>query len=123
MDKMNKEIRDPGGPDDFAETPVLIPICGWCKKIRTAPERWEEIEVYLTKKGFGEFTHSICAVCAEKIFSKRIYLESYQNICKAISSSLALNEVLNLIVANAVKVMNVKASSLRLLRMRHSKRE
>ena len=93
----------------------LIPICGWCKKIRTHDEKWEDVEVYLTKRGLGEFTHSICALCAEKIFSKRIYLESYQNICRAISSSLALDEVLNLIVTNVVKVMNVKASSLRLL--------
>ncbi len=93
----------------------LIPICGWCKKIRTEQEKWEEVEVYLTRRGHGEFTHSICTVCAEKIFSKRVYLESYQNICKAISASLALDEVLNLIVTNVVKVMNVKASSLRLL--------
>jgi signal transduction protein with GAF and PtsI domain len=93
----------------------LIPICGWCKKIRTEQEKWEDVEVYLTKRGLGEFTHSICAVCAEKIFSKRVYLESYQNICKAISTSLALVEVLNLIVTNVVKVMNVKASSVRLL--------
>lgn len=93
----------------------LIPICGWCKKIRTEQEKWEDVEVYLTRRGLGEFTHSICPVCAEKIFSKRVYLESYQNICKAISASLALDEVLNLIVTNVVKVMNVKASSLRLL--------
>jgi signal transduction protein with GAF and PtsI domain len=94
---------------------MLIPICGWCKKIRTEQEKWEDVEVYLTRRGHGEFTHSICTVCAEKIFSKRVYLESYQNICKAISTSLALDEVLNLIVTNVVKVMNVKASSLRLL--------
>jgi signal transduction protein with GAF and PtsI domain len=93
----------------------LIPICGWCKKIRTEEKKWEDVEVYLTRKGLGEFTHSICPVCAEKIFTKRIYLESYQNVCRAISGSLALDEVLNLIVTNVVKVMNVKASSLRLL--------
>lgn len=93
----------------------LIPICGWCKKIRNEDETWEDIEVYFKRTGLGEFTHSMCPVCAEKIFSKRVYLESYQNICKAISKSLSLNEVLNLIVTNVVKVMNVKASSLRLL--------
>lgn len=93
----------------------LIPICGWCKKIRTEEKKWEDVEVYLTRRGLGEFTHSICPVCAEKIFSKRVYLESYQNVCRAISTSLALDEVLNLIVTNVVKVMNVKASSLRLL--------
>jgi GAF domain-containing protein len=42
-------------------------------------------------------------------------MESYQNICKAISASLSLDEVLKLIVTNVVKVMSVKASLLRLL--------
>lgn len=93
----------------------LIPICGWCKKIRTDEGAWEEIEIYLSRSGFGDFTHSICPICAEKIFTKRIYLESYQSICRAISSSITLKDVLNLIVTNVVKVMNVKASSLRLL--------
>jgi signal transduction protein with GAF and PtsI domain len=93
----------------------LIPICGWCKKIRNDNDAWEQLEAFLTEQGMGDFTHSMCPVCAEKIFSKKIYLESYQNICKAISASLSLDEVLKLIVTNVVKVMNVKASLLRLL--------
>jgi GAF domain-containing protein len=93
----------------------LIPICAWCKRIKITDKPWQQIEKYLTEEGFGVFTHGMCPDCAEKIFEKRIYLESYQNICKAISSSLALDEVLDLIVTNAVKVMNVKASMLRLL--------
>ncbi|NTU43658.1 MAG: GAF domain-containing protein, partial [Nitrospirales bacterium] len=93
----------------------LIPICAWCKKIKISPDSWEQIEKHLTDEGFGVFTHGMCPDCAEKIFHKKVYLESYQNICKAISSSLSLTEVLDLIVTNAVKVMNVKASMLRLL--------
>ena len=108
-----KEEGDQGHDRRINE--VLIPICGWCKKIKTEQETWEDIEVYFRKRGLGEFTHSMCPSCSEEIFSKRIYLESYQNICKLISTSLALNEVLNLIVTNTVKVMNVKACSLRLL--------
>ncbi len=93
----------------------LIPICGWCKKIRNNENYWEQLEAYLTNEGFGVFTHGMCPSCADKIFEKRIYLESYQNICKAISASISLDEVLQLIVKNVVKVMNVKASLLRLL--------
>ncbi len=93
----------------------LIPICGWCKKIRKAAGEWEQLEIFLSGEGFGDFTHSMCPVCAEKIFTKKIYLENYQNICKAISTSLSLGEVLKLIVTNVVRVMNVKASLLRLL--------
>ena len=93
----------------------LIPICGWCKKIRNDLDVWEQLEAFLSDQGLGDFTHSMCPACAEKIFSKRIYMESYQNICKAISASLSLDEVLKLIVTNVVKVMSVKASLLRLL--------
>ncbi|RJQ13331.1 MAG: GAF domain-containing protein [Nitrospiraceae bacterium] len=93
----------------------LIPICGWCKKIRSDENYWEQLETYLTKEGFGIFTHGMCPSCAEKIFEKKVYLESYQQICRAISASITLDEVLQLIVKNVVKVMNVKASLLRLL--------
>jgi PAS domain S-box-containing protein len=93
----------------------LIPICGWCKKIRKENDYWEKLEDFLTEDGFGVFTHGMCPSCADKIFEKKVYLESYQNICKAISASISLDEVLQLIVTNVVKVMNVKASLLRLL--------
>lgn len=93
----------------------LIPICSWCKKIRVEGTSWVNIDHYLTEQGFGVFTHSMCPGCADKYFDKRTYLESYQNICKAISSSISLKEVLDLVVTNVVRVMNVKASMLRLL--------
>lgn len=93
----------------------LVPICGWCKKIRKDAGDWEQIEAFLSDEGFGEFTHSMCPSCAETIFDKKVYMESYQKICRAISSSISLEEVLKLIVTNVVKVMNVRASLLRLL--------
>ena len=93
----------------------LIPICGWCKKIRKENDYWEKLEDFLVEDGFGVFTHGMCPSCADTIFEKKVYLESYQNICKAISASITLEEVLQLIVTNVVKVMNVKASLLRLL--------
>ncbi len=93
----------------------LIPICGWCKKIRKEDDYWKKLEDFLTDEGFGVFTHGMCPSCSDKIFEKKVYLESYQNICKAISGSISLDEVLQLIVTNVVKVMNVKASLLRLL--------
>ncbi len=107
----------------FQKIERLIPICGWCKKIRDGADRWEQLEAFLTEEGFGEFTHSMCPSCAEKIFTKKIYMENYQNICKAISTSLSLEEVLKLIVTNVVRVMNVKASLLRLLNKENNQLE
>lgn len=101
----------------------LIPICGWCKKIRKDTDDWEQLEAFLSDEGFGDFTHSMCPSCAEKIFSKKIYMESYQKICKAMSTSLSLDEVLKLVVTNVVKVMNVKASLLRLLNRENNQLE
>lgn len=101
----------------------LIPICGWCKQIRKDTDTWEQLEAFLTDEGFGDFTHSMCPLCAEKIFSKKIYMESYQKICKAMSTSLSLDEVLKLVVTNVVKVMNVKASLLRLLNKENNQLE
>ena len=101
----------------------LVPICAWCKKIRLSDDSWKQLERHLTDEGFGVFTHGMCPECAENIFEKKVYLESYQNICKNISSSISVSEVLNLIVTNAVKVMNVKASMLRLLNKETQKLE
>ena len=93
----------------------LIQICAWCKKIHCPPNHWVNLETYLTEAGLGVFTHGMCPDCASKIFEKKVYLESYQRVCKAISSSVSLKEVFDLIVKNVVKVMNVKASMLRLI--------
>ncbi|KWT75003.1 GAF domain-containing protein [Candidatus Magnetominusculus xianensis] len=92
----------------------LTLTCGWCKKIKNG-DTWQTIEEFLNSLGYADITHGMCGECSEKIFQKRVYLESYQNICKAISSSIALDEVLNLIVTNIVRVMNVKACLLRLI--------
>ncbi|MBF0568240.1 MAG: GAF domain-containing protein [Nitrospirae bacterium] len=92
----------------------LILTCGWCKKIKN-DAAWQTVEEFLNSMGYANITHGMCSECSEKIFQKRVYLESYQNICKAISSSIALDEVLNLIVTNIVRVMNVKACLLRLI--------
>ncbi|MCX8068942.1 MAG: GAF domain-containing protein, partial [Thermodesulfovibrionales bacterium] len=93
----------------------LLTICAWCKKVNCQKEEWIGIESYLADLTEMTVTHGMCQDCASKIFDKKIYLESYQEICKVISSSVSLKEVLDLIVRNVVKVMNVKASMLRLI--------
>jgi integral membrane sensor domain MASE1 len=45
----------------------MIPICAWCKKIRTDVGSWEQLEFYLSKHLDATFTHGACPECAEKI--------------------------------------------------------
>ena len=46
----------------------LLPICGWCKKIRDDEGYWTEVEVYIGEHSDAGFTHGICPECAKKQF-------------------------------------------------------
>ncbi len=43
----------------------LLPICAWCKKVRTDEGLWLQMERYLTEHSEASFTHGICPDCAE----------------------------------------------------------
>jgi sigma-B regulation protein RsbU (phosphoserine phosphatase) len=45
----------------------LLPICGWCKKIRTDEgDYWQRLEEYLGAHTEVSFTHSMCPACFER---------------------------------------------------------
>jgi len=46
----------------------LLPICSFCKKIRTEQKEWQHIETYISKHSQADFTHGICPDCAQKHF-------------------------------------------------------
>jgi len=41
----------------------LLPICAWCKKIRTKDGGWNELESYVTSHSEATFSHGICPDC------------------------------------------------------------
>ena len=45
----------------------LLPICAWCKKIRTDSGYWDQVEHYFQEHSVAEFTHSICDDCAQRM--------------------------------------------------------
>jgi len=47
----------------------LLPICSWCKKIRTKAGDWSELESYVTKHSDASFSHGICPDCLPKVRS------------------------------------------------------
>lgn len=47
----------------------LLPICAWCKQIRTDSGYWAQLEGYLQEHLDVSFTHGICPGCAEKVLS------------------------------------------------------
>lgn len=41
----------------------LLPICAWCKKVRSDDNYWQEVESYVSKHTAVRFTHGICPPC------------------------------------------------------------
>ncbi|HVU24577.1 MAG TPA: response regulator [Opitutus sp.] len=45
----------------------LIPICGYCKKVRDDQNFWQQVETYIGKRTGSRFSHGICPDCYAKI--------------------------------------------------------
>ena len=41
----------------------LLPICSYCKKVRSDKNYWQEVEVYISEHTDTIFSHSICPDC------------------------------------------------------------
>ena len=41
----------------------LLPVCAWCKKVRTDDGYWEQIEKYLSANSRASVTHGVCPDC------------------------------------------------------------
>lgn len=44
----------------------ILPICSYCKKIRTAEGRWEPVDVYIHRHSQADISHGICPECAKQ---------------------------------------------------------
>ncbi len=49
----------------------LLPICAWCKQIRTDTGYWEILEAFLQDHLDVAFTHCICPACYEKALGEQ----------------------------------------------------
>lgn len=57
--------------EDVSEVVALrgiLPICSYCKRIRTEGSYWESVEKYVESHSDAQFTHSICETCLEANF-------------------------------------------------------
>jgi len=41
----------------------LLPICSYCKSIRSDKNYWQQVDSYLVQHADAKFTHSICPTC------------------------------------------------------------
>ncbi|HEY5997297.1 MAG TPA: PAS domain-containing protein [Candidatus Deferrimicrobiaceae bacterium] len=48
----------------------LLPICAWCKKVRTGGDYWQSVEDYLQSHADVVVSHSICGECLARQLSE-----------------------------------------------------
>ncbi len=61
LHQRNVELR--AALDDVQLLSGLLPICSWCRKVRTDEGYWEEIGHYFATHRQVQFTHGICDDC------------------------------------------------------------
>jgi hypothetical protein len=47
----------------------ILPVCMFCKKIRTPEQEWQQIETYITKHSEAFFSHTFCPECGKKFYA------------------------------------------------------
>ena len=45
----------------------LLPICSYCKRIRSDQDYWEQLESYVSEHSEAQFSHGICPACFDKV--------------------------------------------------------
>jgi sigma-B regulation protein RsbU (phosphoserine phosphatase) len=48
----------------------LLPICSYCKKIRSDGDYWQQLEGYLSSHTGVQFSHGVCPECYEKVVAQ-----------------------------------------------------
>lgn len=46
----------------------LLPVCGWCRKVRADDGYWDQLESYVSARTDATFTHGICPDCRHEHF-------------------------------------------------------
>jgi PleD family two-component response regulator len=41
----------------------LLPICAWCKRVRTEQGSWRQLEVYIQEHSEAQFAYGVCSEC------------------------------------------------------------
>ena len=50
----------------------LLPLCAWCRKIRTAENEWQPLEAYIESVSHARVTHGVCGECEARLLNGRL---------------------------------------------------
>jgi hypothetical protein len=50
----------------------ILPICMYCKKIRTPEHQWQQLEKFITEHSQAQFSHTFCPECGKKYYAEML---------------------------------------------------
>ena len=45
----------------------ILPICSYCKKVRSDGDSWQQVEAYVSAHSAARFSHGVCPECLETV--------------------------------------------------------
>lgn len=63
LQAMNRDLQR--SLDEIKVLRGMLPICGWCKKVRDDEGLWTQVEEYLAQRTDLAFTHGMCPDCSQ----------------------------------------------------------
>jgi sigma-B regulation protein RsbU (phosphoserine phosphatase) len=48
----------------------VIPMSGWCRKVRTDDDYWQQVETYIAEQTGTEFSHRMCPACHDGLMAE-----------------------------------------------------
>lgn len=56
-----------GFTTEIQQLESILPICGYCKKVRDDKNYWQQIEAYFNQHTGAKFSHGVCPDCYDRI--------------------------------------------------------
>ena len=67
--------------DEIKTLEGILPLCSYCKKIKTDKGQWQDVDVYIHRHTEADISHGLCPECAQQY-----YPEEYADILQSIES-------------------------------------
>lgn len=56
--------------EELAELRSLVPVCAWCRKVRSKVGVWQTVDQYIKDHSMASISHGICPDCKEKALAQ-----------------------------------------------------
>jgi K+-sensing histidine kinase KdpD len=76
LEEANRKLRS--SLDEIKVLHGILPICCYCKRIRTETDAWIQVEKYIHEHSEADFSHCVCPDCLRKYY-RDIYDRKYRS--------------------------------------------